>query len=71
MRATMTPRKRDVKPPSKGQIKSLRERMDKTQAEMAELIGVSWRTWIGYELGDRKPSAPVAILIRKLIEENP
>lgn len=69
--AIMAAQKRAENPPTKRQLKALRERMGKTQAEMAELVGVTWRTWNGYERGDRHLSQAVSLLIRRLIQENP
>jgi transcriptional regulator with XRE-family HTH domain len=41
----------------------LRKRLDLTQAQIAEKVGASTRSWSSWERGEEKPSKPFMILI--------
>lgn len=49
------------------ELKKQREAQGKTQKEVAELAGVSFRGYQNYELGIRKPSVDVAQRIAKAL----
>lgn len=76
MQDTMAPKRKRPKPAGNGgnpwpaRLKRLRKRLggDRSisQAEAAEKVGVSLRSWAGYEAGDRDPPQTVAILIALL-----
>jgi DNA-binding XRE family transcriptional regulator len=51
-------------------LRALRERLDLTQAQAAEKVGVTRRAWIAWETGEKIPSAPLAILIG-ILERHP
>ena len=58
-------------PPSytPAQLRTLRERLDLTQEQAAAKVGVSRRTWAGWEGGEVKPPKPLLILIQLLDQE--
>lgn len=66
MTGTMPP-KRDTKPPTPEQIRAARGKLTQTQA--AAKIGVTQRTWSGWETGAVIPSSQSAILIRLLAQK--
>lgn len=45
-------------------VKEIRERYHLTQAEFAELLGVSLRTYQNWEQGRREPEGPVKVLLK-------
>lgn len=49
------------------QLKAIRAKMGKTQAEAAAGIGVDARTWRRWELGERKIPTPVEHLVRMML----
>lgn len=49
------------------QMRAIREKMDLSQAEFAEKIGVNARTWRRWELGERPIPAPVEHLVRMIL----
>ncbi len=51
-------------------IKTIRERTNKTQNEFALMIGVSPATLRNWEQGRRKPDGPARALL-KVVEKNP
>lgn len=51
-------------------IKAIRDRLGKTQAEFAEMIGVSTSTLRNWEQGRRTPEGPARALLR-VAAENP
>jgi putative transcriptional regulator len=51
-------------------IKAIRDRLGKTQAEFAEMIGVSAATLRNWEQGRRTPEGPARALLR-VAAENP
>jgi DNA-binding transcriptional regulator YiaG len=59
---TEMPPKRATKPPTPAQIKAARGPLTQTQAAIK--IGVTQRTWSGWETGAVVPSSQSAILIR-------
>ena len=48
------------------QLRELRETLGLTQREAAEKIGVSRRTWEGWEIGARRPTSAACVLIQLL-----
>lgn len=50
------------------ELKKRREALGKTQKEIAELSGISFRGYQNYELGIRKPSVDVAQKIAKVLK---
>lgn len=55
--------------PWPARLKELRELLGVTQAEAAERVGVSTRTWISWENAQRTPSATAARLLRLTFPE--
>ncbi len=47
-------------------VKALRQRLDLTQTEAAEKVGVTRRQWAAWEAGESKPSGPAAKLLQLL-----
>ncbi len=45
-------------------VKEIRERYHLTQAEFAELLGVSLRTYQNWEQGRREPEGPAKVLLK-------
>jgi putative transcriptional regulator len=54
----------------KTDVRSLRERVDLTQAAFARMIGVSVRTLQNWEQGRREPDGPAKALL-KVVERQP
>ncbi len=54
---------------NKDELRALRLRLDVTQRQMAEKLGVSLPMYSLYELGKTPMSKPVTILANKLKEE--
>jgi putative transcriptional regulator len=55
---------------SPANIKSIRQRLNKSQSEFAMMIGVSISTLQNWEQGRRKPEGPARALL-KIASENP
>ena len=55
---------REVRIPTPDEIRKLRG--DRTQAEVAEIVGVGQSVWALWESGQRKPSRQSAILLELL-----
>lgn len=56
----------EVPIPTADEIKKIREKLQLTQAEAAERVGVSQSVWSAWERGHRTPSRQSAILIHML-----
>jgi DNA-binding transcriptional regulator YiaG len=53
------------------QIKKMRVERDVSIKDAAELVGVNWRTWVGYERGEYELPFPVEKLIDLLLAPKP
>lgn len=54
--------------PWPGRLKKLQKRLDKSNVEMAELLGITLRCWHAWKYGERQPQTGSVTLIR-IIEE--
>ena len=59
-------RKAEIDWPAK--LRKLRAERGISQAKAAKLIRVSWRSWAGWESGERIPSGPVQLLLELLAD---
>lgn len=47
-------------------VKSLRDRLELTQEQAADLVGVTRRQWAAWEGGENSPGGPATILLNLL-----
>jgi DNA-binding transcriptional regulator YiaG len=51
-------------------MREIRDRLGKTQREMALMLGVELRGYQRWELGERKIPGPVVLLVKRIIADH-
>jgi DNA-binding transcriptional regulator YiaG len=52
------------------EINRIREKLDKKQREMADLLGVDLRTYQRWEANERNIPGPAVLLVRRIVNDH-